>query len=52
MRRFSISPQARADLKEIWKYIARDSITAADRMLERFLATFRGLAAFPESGQT
>ena len=36
MSRYSISRQARRELKEIWQYIADDSPAAADRLLETF----------------
>lgn len=35
MRQYRVTPQARKDLKEIWEYIARDSIDRADMVLER-----------------
>jgi toxin ParE1/3/4 len=49
-------PQARIlssavkDLDEIWLYIARDSIDAAERLIERIELTARKLARMPGIG--
>ena len=48
--RFVLTPQARADLVEIWNYIAEDSPENADRVLERLYAGFTGLAETPGMG--
>ncbi len=50
MARIRVSAQARADLLEIWLYIARDSIDSAERNLT-FQEKFRALAAQPEIGR-
>jgi plasmid stabilization system protein ParE len=42
--RFVLTPQARADLLEIWNYIAEDSPENADQVLERLYAAFTRLA--------
>lgn len=47
----SFSSQADVDMTEIWVYVARDSLTAADRLLAKFSATFRRLQRFPELGE-
>lgn len=43
---------AERDLLEIWDYIARDNVAAADRMLERFQSRFTLLLKFPEMGES
>jgi len=45
-----LSNRARADLKRIWRYIADDSETAADRVLMAIDAKIEKLAAFPMIG--
>lgn len=50
MRRYSLSRRADEDISAIWSYIARDNISAADRMVDRFTDTFQRIAEFPESG--
>nr|WP_292865650.1 type II toxin-antitoxin system RelE/ParE family toxin [Mesorhizobium sp.] len=42
--------RAEDDLIAIWRYIARDSEAAADRMLDRIEARWQQLAAYPFSG--
>ena len=51
MSRFSVAPAARADLKEIWKNIARDNESAANRMRDRLQGAFFLLARNPQLGQ-
>ena len=51
MARFTVSPQARRDLIDIWKYIAKDSIQNADRLYERFYETFAVLGSHPTIGR-
>ncbi|MCW5982473.1 MAG: type II toxin-antitoxin system RelE/ParE family toxin [Bryobacteraceae bacterium] len=48
--RFLLTPQARADLLEIWNYIAEDSPEDADRVLERLYVAFTRLAQTPGMG--
>lgn len=43
-------PKAQDDLLEIWLYIAKDNVTAADRLLDRIASKCAGLADFPEIG--
>lgn len=43
--------QAEADLLEIWLFIAKDSIRAADRLLDRFEETFHLIASQPRMGR-
>jgi plasmid stabilization system protein ParE len=44
------SPEALADIDEIWEYIARDSIDAADRAIETIFKDLATLAAAPQQG--
>lgn len=45
------SPQARADIKRIWRYVTREaSDTVADRLLDRIAAAAGMLAEYPYSG--
>ncbi len=45
------TPQARADLLEIWLHIAEDNIDSADRFLAAVDLKGRTLADFPEMGE-
>jgi plasmid stabilization system protein ParE len=50
LKRFKLSPEAAADIREIWEYIARDSFRAARRVrLDIFDACAR-LASNPRIG--
>jgi len=49
-RRFVLTPEARADLIEIWDYIAEDSTDAADQAIARLDNAFRRLAQTPGMG--
>lgn len=49
-RRFVLTPEARADLIEIWSYIADDSIDAADQALARLHDAFTRLGRTPGMG--
>jgi toxin ParE1/3/4 len=51
MARIVYSPRARADLNEIWDYIAADNIAAADRVAARFDSIFDLLAQRPRMGR-
>jgi len=51
MARFSHSRQARADLVEIWNYIAEDNPQAADKLLDRIDKKCRTLAQYPYMGR-
>lgn len=44
-------PRARADISEIWLYIASDNISAADKLLDRFDAAVAMLSEHPYSGK-
>jgi toxin ParE1/3/4 len=49
--RIESTPEAIKDLDEIWDYIAQDSISAADRMLDQLHDRFKLLARNPELGE-
>lgn len=51
MARIVRSRPARADLRDIWLYIAQDSIEAADRFLDRLNQTVRTIAGSPDIGE-
>ena len=46
-----ISDEAKADLVDIWLYIAEDNVPAADRMNKKIHDLFRRLTEFPEMGR-
>lgn len=45
MPRVDLTLDAQSDLKEIWNYIAEDSVSQADRLLGRFSLKFDYLAS-------
>ena len=51
MTSYIVSPLARADLDEIWQYVAQDNPPAADRLLAAFYERFLLLAKQPLLGQ-
>jgi toxin ParE1/3/4 len=51
MNQFSVSDTARADLDEIWFYIAQDNPAAADEFILAILTRFSHLAAMPGIGR-
>ncbi|HZL00817.1 MAG TPA: type II toxin-antitoxin system RelE/ParE family toxin [Caulobacteraceae bacterium] len=50
MTGYSISPEAREDLDELAGYIARDSLSAAERVIDAIDEAFVALAARPGMG--
>ena len=50
MSQFELARRALGDLQEIWDFVAEDSFTAADRLIEDFYRTFQRLAAVPGMG--
>jgi len=50
MSGFVLHPEALTDLTEIWEYIAADSSSAADRVLEEIQEAIRALVPFPQLG--
>ena len=52
MGQFRISDQARADLIDIWLYIASDSVDSADQLNARFYDEFTTLSRYPRMGRS
>ena len=50
MRALVFNAKARADLFDIWEYIAADNLDAADRVLQRIEADIAKLALMPGMG--
>jgi plasmid stabilization system protein ParE len=50
MKRVLVTPRARADLLEIWDFIAKDNAVAADRVLADIQSSFQRLAELPGMG--
>jgi len=50
MRRFKLSPEAARDIREIWSYIAQDSIKAARRVRLQIFAACQKIAQNPRIG--
>jgi len=50
MTGFRLAPEARADIQEIWTYIANDNLEAAGRVRKAFLDSCRQLAKHPRLG--
>lgn len=50
MRKLRMRPQARVDLLEVWHYVAKDSIDAANRVYEEIKRVIRNLRQFPGVG--
>jgi antitoxin ParD1/3/4 len=50
MAEYSFSPEARLDLMDIWEYIARDNVSAADRVAQEIHDAVDMLARNPELG--
>ena len=51
MSQYRVSDAARADLEEIWIFIARDNPDAADRYVRAVVSTFPKLASMPYLGR-
>jgi plasmid stabilization system protein ParE len=47
MTGYDFHPEAREDLSEIWEYIRRDSVAAADRVIGEILSAIRKMVPFP-----
>ena len=47
---FRLHPLAAEDIREIWKFIAKDSPPAARRVREDMLNAIRSLVPFPHQG--
>jgi toxin ParE1/3/4 len=46
-----ITPQAEADLEEVWRYVAQGGEARADQFLDKILNQCRQLAEFPRMGR-
>jgi toxin ParE1/3/4 len=51
MNLYRVSDEARADLDEIWFYIAQDNPDAADKFIRAMVSRFPKLAAMPHLGR-
>jgi plasmid stabilization system protein ParE len=49
---YVLTPQAKADIFEIWRYIARDNENAADRVEVVIFRALEFIAEGPERGHT
>jgi len=52
MKEPRITPQAEADLLEVWHYVAKGGEARADAFLDKVLEQCRQLAQFPRMGRT
>ncbi len=52
MKRFRLSPEAAANIREIWEFIAEDNVSAAGRIRQELYDAIRGLAKMPGKGHT
>ena len=50
MTGYDFQPQAALDLDEIWDFIAKDSVDAADKVIAEILASIDALVRFPNQG--
>lgn len=50
MSRFTVTPEARADLFAIWEHIAEGSLDAADKVIDQIEQAFNRLAEMPGIG--
>ena len=51
MKQYRVSASARADLDDIWFYIAQDDVTAADQFIHTIIGKFLKLAEWPDIGR-
>lgn len=51
MVKIRLSRKAKADLDDIWLYIAQDNIVTADRFVELLVSKFPMLADYPDVGR-
>ena len=50
MTDYAFHPEALNDLDELWEFIARDNVDAADRIVAQVLATCEHLSPLPHQG--
>ena len=48
MSAFELHPEAYSDLSEIWEFIAKDDVDAADRVVNEVCEAIRALVDFPQ----
>ena len=51
MNQYYLGKKARRDLREIWKYVAKDQPARADRLIESLFDSFRLIATSPDIGE-
>lgn len=51
MKRFRLTEQAKADVRQIWAYVARDNPAAADRIVDVLFDRFGLIASQPLMGE-
>ncbi len=51
MNQYRVSASARADLDDIWFYIAQDDAAAADKFIHTIIGKFPKLAEWPDIGR-
>ena len=52
MNDYIFHPEAMADLDEVWEYIAKGNLNAADAVLEQFREVISGLVKMPFQGHS
>ena len=51
MKPYRVAPEAEADLRQIWRYLAEEAgLAVADRIQDELLKAFEGLGNFPGKG--
>ena len=50
MSDYQLHPEVLTDLDEIWEYIAKDNLDAADRVIADIFDSIRTLVTFPHQG--
>ena len=50
MTGYAFHPEALLDLDEVWEFIAKDSLDAADRVVAEILAAFEKISFLPHQG--
>jgi len=50
MTGYDFHPEAAIDLDEIWDFIARDNLDAADKVIADILSSIDALVSFPKQG--
>ena len=52
MKRFRLSREAAANIREIWEFIAEDNVSAAGRVRQELYDAIRDLVKMPGKGHT